>query len=197
MILVYPFALFGLDIRLGLAYLLTNLGLLIFFLGILAWFYARWQKKGTADFWIYRFTRHPQYLGWIVWSYGLMLRASLSRGIPLHNTNPGASLPWLVSSLIIVCIALSEEVHMSREHGEEYQNYRTRAPFLFPLPGFVSKGISYPLRLILRKEWPDRRWDLVWTFLICLTVIVLLSLPFLILDWPPGGGWMDWPVLGS
>jgi protein-S-isoprenylcysteine O-methyltransferase Ste14 len=197
MILVYPFSLLGLDIRLGLAYLLTDLGLLIFLLGILAWFYARWQKKGTADFWIYRFTRHPQYLGWIVWSYGLMLRASLSRGIPLHNTNPGASLPWLVSSLIIVCIALSEEVHMSREYGEEYQNYWTRAPFLLPLPGFVSKWINAPLRLILRKGWPDRRWDLVWTFVIYLTVIVLLSLPFLILDWPPGGGWMDWPALGS
>jgi hypothetical protein len=51
-----------------LAGLFIALGLLIFILGVLAWFYARLEKKGTADFWIYRFSRHPQYLGWIVWS---------------------------------------------------------------------------------------------------------------------------------
>lgn len=184
MILVYPFALVGQDIRSPLAYLLTDLGLLIFLLGILAWFYARWQKKGTADFWIYRFTRHPQYMGWIVWSYGLMLRASLSRGTPLHNANPGASFPWVLSTLIIVCVALSEEIRMMRQRGEEYEHYRQSAPFMLPLPGFVSRAISAPFRFLLRKEWPDRSQDSVWTFLIYLAVIVLLSLPIILIDVP-------------
>jgi hypothetical protein len=68
LILTYPFHLAGLDVRQSLAGLFIALGLLIFILGVLAWFYARLEKKGTADFWIYRFSRHPQYLGWIVWS---------------------------------------------------------------------------------------------------------------------------------
>jgi len=63
---VYPLTLIGVDIRRPLAYLLSELGLLIFVLGVLAWFYARFQKKGTADFWLYRLSRHPQYLGWIL-----------------------------------------------------------------------------------------------------------------------------------
>lgn len=193
MMLVYPFSLIGVDSRMFLAGLLISIGLLIFVLGIVAWFYARFQSKGTADFWIYRFTRHPQYLGWIVWSYGLMLRTSLSSGIALHHTNPGASLPWVLSSLIIVCIALSEEVRMGRERGLEYGRYRASAPFMLPLPGVLSRAMAAPFRLVLKKDRPTTGWDLLWTFLIYLVVIMVLSLPFVLLDWPPGGSWSQWP----
>lgn len=192
--LVYPFSLAGIDIRMGLARLLTDLGLLIFVLGIMAWFYARFQQKGTADFWIYRFTRHPQYLGWIVWSYGLMLRASISRGIPLGQGNPGASFPWVLSTLIIICIALAEELDMKREYGDEYERYQTNAPFMIPLPKFVSQVLAAPFWLVMRKARPENRWDVVWTFFIYLAFVALLSMPFILLGWPPGKGWMDWPV---
>jgi protein-S-isoprenylcysteine O-methyltransferase Ste14 len=193
MVLVYPFSLMGIDLRRFLAGTFASLGLLIFVLGVLAWFYARFQKKGTADFWIYRFTRHPQYLGWILWSYGLMLSVSQRRDTLLQETNPGASLPWVLSTLIIVCIALSEEVRMRRDHPEEYDGYASRAPFMLPLPRFLSRLISAPFRLLLRKEWPTTRWDLVWTFVIYLAVVALLSLPFILFDWPPDSGWMHWP----
>jgi len=193
MILVYPFSMVGIDIRLTLAGLLISLGLLIFVLGIAAWFYARFQSRGTADFWIYKFTRHPQYLGWIVWSYGLMLRASFSRGIALHNTNPGASLPWVISTLIIVCIALSEESRMGRERGSEYEHYRASAPFMLPLPRLLIQAISAPFKLVLKKDRPACGRDLLWTFIIYLAVIIVLSLPFVLFDWPSGGSWSDWP----
>jgi protein-S-isoprenylcysteine O-methyltransferase Ste14 len=193
MALVYPFSLAGVDIRQFLAGCTASSGLLIFVLGVLAWFQARVQKKGTADFHIYRFTRHPQYLGWIIWSYALMLRVSLRHDTFRQETNPGASLPWVISTLIIVCIALSEEMRMCREQGQEYESYSRRAPFLVPLPRFLSRLFSSPLRLVLRKEWPETNWDLVWSFAIYLAAIACLSLPFVLLDWPPGGGWMDWP----
>jgi protein-S-isoprenylcysteine O-methyltransferase Ste14 len=193
MILVYPFSIAGVDLRQTVASLSINLGLMIFILGVLAWFYARFQRKDTADFWIYRFSRHPQYLGWIVWSYGLMLKASLSHGIYIQRTNPGASLPWAISTLIIVCVALSEEMRMGHEHGEEYAQYRASAPFMIPLPRLVSRVIAAPLRVILKKDRPHTGWDLFWTFAIYLAAIMLLSLPFVLFDWPSGGGWMDWP----
>lgn len=193
MSLVFPFSLVGIDVRMGLARMLTDLGLLIFVLGILAWFYARFQRKGTADFWIYRFTRHPQYLGWIIWSYGLMLRASISRGIPLGHANPGASFPWVLSTLIIICIALAEEIDMRREHGEEYEQYQAGAPFMLPLPKLVSRVLSAPFLLVLRKARPENRWDVVWTFFIYLAMVGLMSMPFILFGWPPGRGWMDWP----
>ena len=79
MILVYPFALIGVDIRRFLAILLIGLGLLVFLLGTLAWFYAKLQRKGTVDFWLYRYSRHPQYLGWTMWSTPPYLSSCRSR----------------------------------------------------------------------------------------------------------------------
>jgi protein-S-isoprenylcysteine O-methyltransferase Ste14 len=192
-VLVYPLSLVGVDARQFVAGASLSLGLLIFVLGVMAWFHARFQKRGTADFWIYRFTRHPQYLGWIIWSYGLMLRVSLRRDTELQHTNPGASLPWVISTLIIICIALSEEIRMRRQQGQAYERYSSRAPFLLPLPNLLSWAISAPSRLVLRKERPETGWDLVWTFVIYLVVVALLSLPFVILHWPPDKGWTTWP----
>jgi protein-S-isoprenylcysteine O-methyltransferase Ste14 len=192
MILVYPFSLLGLDIRKSLAGIFISLGLLIFILGVLAWLYARVQKKKTVTFWIYSFTRHPQYLGWIFWSYGLMLRVAHRHDTALQYANPGASLPWIISTLIIISVAVSEEITMRQQHGQEYEDYCKKAPFLLPLPGFISRAISYPLKLILRKERPETQWDLVWTFAIYLCIVMLLSLPSVLFHWP-AAGWMTWP----
>jgi hypothetical protein len=170
-----------------------TLGLLIFVLGVMAWFYARFQRKGTADFWIYRFTRHPQYLGWIVWSYGLMLRVALRRDTLMGKENPGASLPWAISTLIIICVALSEEIRMRHQQGEAYDDYSGGTPFMLPLPAWLSRAIAAPFRVIRGKRRPETGWDLVWTFAIYLPLVCLLSVPFLILDLPVTGGWVTWP----
>jgi protein-S-isoprenylcysteine O-methyltransferase Ste14 len=193
MVLVYPFSLAGIDARSQVAGMFIGLGLLIFILGVFAWFYARLQKKKTADFWIYRFTRHPQYLGWIVWSYGLMLRVGLRHDTALQNSNPGASLPWVISTLLIVCVALSEEIQMWKKDSLVYGNYSNSTPFLFPAPGFINRLMSAPLRFILKKERPETRWDVFWTFFIYLGLIIILSLPFVLLNWPAEGGWSTWP----
>jgi protein-S-isoprenylcysteine O-methyltransferase Ste14 len=193
MILVYPFSLFALDIRRFVVGLFTNVGLVIFILGVLTWFYARIKKKGVADFWIYRLSRHPQYLGWIVWSYGLMLRTSLRTDLVLQHSNPGASLPWVLSTLIILCVALSEEIQMRRKHDRSYEQYRARVPFMFPMPGWLSACIAAPVRILLKKEAPENGRDVVVIFLVYSVLIMAFSLPFVLLNWPSGGGWMQWP----
>jgi protein-S-isoprenylcysteine O-methyltransferase Ste14 len=188
MIAVYPFALIGVRIGIYLAFLLIGLGLFVFLLGTLAWFYAVLQRREMADFWLYRFSRHPQYLGWIVWSYGLMLLASQAL-IPFGGENPGASLPWVVSSLVIVCVALGEEIKMGRELGGEYAAYRASASFMFHLPRFVSEVITAPIRLLLKKDRPENGKELLVTFVVYLAILVLLSLPFLLLDIPWHVAW--------
>jgi protein-S-isoprenylcysteine O-methyltransferase Ste14 len=192
MILVYPFSIVGMDIRRYLTGLFIALGLLVFIMGVFAWLYAHFQKKGTADFWIYRFTRHPQYLGWILWSYGLMLRVALRHDTVLQDSNPGASLPWIISTLIIICVALSEEIRMHRDHGQEYERYKSQAAFMLPLPSLLRRVFSAPFRLIRRKDKATSHWDLVWTFAIYLATIMLLSLPFVLLNYP-STGWVNWP----
>lgn len=156
--LAYGWSWTGVNRWVNLSHAITALGLLLFFLGTLTWFYARMQKKGVADFWVYRLSRHPQYLGWIVWSYGMMFlpRSNIKLCYELSN-----SLPWLLSTMIIIGVAMLEELKMKRALGDSYEPYRQRTPFLFPLPRFISTLFDFPLRLMFKKEYPERKREIV------------------------------------
>jgi len=192
MIVVYPFALLEVDIRISLAFLAIGSGLLVFFLGTIAWFYGKFERREIIDFWIYKYSRHPQYLGYLIWSYGVMLLATLS-GFPRGGYNPSPSLPWLISFLIVICIALTEEIEMTKRHGEKYSKYQSSAPFMLPLPKFVSSVATSPIRILFKKNLPKSRKEIIYTFAVYSVTLVLLSLPFLLLKWPPYYGWSTWP----
>ncbi|MCW4021227.1 MAG: DUF1295 domain-containing protein [Candidatus Bathyarchaeota archaeon] len=192
MIPVYPFALAGVDIRVLLSHGVVGAGLLVFFLGTVAWFTGKSEGRDIIDFWVYRYSRHPQYLGFLVWSYGVMLLATLSP-FPRGGYYPGPSLPWLISSLIMVCVALKEEIWMTKTHGEKYLKYQRSTSFMLPLPRFISSAITAPLRILLKKQVPETGKEILSVFLVYCLLFVLLSLPFLLLNWPPGHGWNAWP----
>jgi protein-S-isoprenylcysteine O-methyltransferase Ste14 len=192
MAVVYPFWLAGVDIRMAISWVAVGLGLFIFVLGIITWFYGKVRRRKTVDFWIYRYTRHPQYLGFIIWSYGVMLIAA-QQPVPMGGSNPGASLPWLITSLVIICIALAEENKMRKEDREGYLQYTASAPFMVPIPKSVSTLITFPIRLLLKKNRPETGREILATFAVYATLLILLSLPFVLLDWPPGIGWSGWP----
>ena len=106
------YSLTGLNRWIPLSYLITGSGLLLFFLGTVTWLYSHMQKKGVADFWIYRMCRHPQYLGWIVWSYGILFlpgSEDIRKCFSLSNT-----LPWLFATMVIIGVALVEEIKMNK-----------------------------------------------------------------------------------
>ncbi|UCE07034.1 MAG: HEAT repeat domain-containing protein [bacterium] len=168
-ILSYFYSLVGLNRLINLSYFITGLGLLIFFLGTLTWFYARIQNKGVANFWIYRLSRHPQYLGWIIWSYGILYLPQPRIKIMFDISN---SLPWLLATMIIIGVAMLEELKMRRIQSEAYESYCRRTSFLLPLPRFVSKLFSTPLRLIFKKEYPERKRE-VFTMITFYTVFTI------------------------
>ncbi|MGD8318849.1 MAG: HEAT repeat domain-containing protein [Gemmatimonadota bacterium] len=150
--------------------LFTGGGILLFVLSVYAWLSARARGKEVADFWVYRISRHPQYLGWVLWTYGAFLLIQLMR-YPKRSWGIGASLPWLVSTMVILGVALLEELNMRRRHGPAYEAYRERTPFLFPVPAFVGRIATLPLRLIFGKEEVERRREVavlvgVWTALL-------------------------------
>jgi len=188
----YYWGKFHLDIRVPLAYGLIGFGLLVFLLGTIAWFYAKFRNGKVVDFWIYRTSRHPQYLGWLIWSYGLMLLASYTP-VVRGGENPGASFPWLISSLLVICVALTEEIKMTEKYGGEYVEYRDSTPFLFPIPRFISSVITSPIRVLLKKDRPENGREVIVVFLVYTAILVSLSMPFVLLGWPPGTGWPDWP----
>lgn len=178
----------GLLSRLGLAaetalpLAIVGLGWLVFMLGTLAWFHARIRGRDVADFWIYRVSRHPQYLGWMIWSYGILYipGPNIRKNFELSN-----SLPWLLMTMVIIGVALFEEIRMSRRYGDAYVAYRRRVPFLFPVPRFVTRIISLPQRIMFGTDRPERKREVlavlgVYTVLaVAVSVIYggLVSLP--------------------
>jgi len=153
-----------------LPFIITGLGIFIFVLGTLAWFHSKIRKKKVTDFWLYRFSRHPQYLGWIIWSYGIMFLpgSNMKRSYSISS-----SLPWLLSTMIILGVALFEELRMKKKAGEEYKIYQHRTPFLFPLPKFITSLLKTPQKLFFKKKYFERKREIL-TFLAFYTVILIV-----------------------
>jgi len=162
-------ALIGIHLWKVLPFIITGLGLFIFLLGVIAWMYGKIRNKSVTDFWIYRLSRHPQYLGWIIWSYGILFLpgANIKRYVDVPN-----SLPWLLATMVIIGVALLEERKMKKEFGESYESLRHRTSFLFPLPRFIRKIFSLPQRIMYKKDYPDRKREIV-------TVVVFCSIIYL------------------
>jgi protein-S-isoprenylcysteine O-methyltransferase Ste14 len=198
MIVVYPlFLVFrsptsGSDFREIIGVFLISIGLFIFLLGTITWLYGKYQKKNVMDFWIYRYSRHPQYLGFIIWSYGVMVLGALFP-VVRGGVNPGASLPWLVSSLVIIGIALNEEMMMVRKYGQVYLEYQKRTPFMLSVGRFISSAISAPVRILFHTNLPQNRVQIAVVLVIYFVLLLLVSLPFVLLHWPPVPGWSSWP----
>jgi hypothetical protein len=187
--------LIGLDIVEVIPYIIMGIGVFIFFLGTQAWFYSRYNKNNIVDFWIYRYSRHPQYLGWIIWTYGIMIymiRGSTLVNFKLSYTVP-SSLPWVISTLVIISVALIEEMKMQEHFSAEYKSYFNKTPFLFPIPKLINRVITYPMKLVLRKSYPETATDVILIFITYLVLIVLLSIPFVEIDLLPRSGLWGFP----
>ena len=158
-----------------LASLVVGAGLLIFCIGTVTWFYGKFEKRKIFDFWIYKYSRHPQYLGFILWSYGVMLLTALAP-VPFGGYQPEPSLPWLISTLLVICIALTEEHKMIHQADELYVTYRRNTPFMLPLPQVLSRIFTAPNRILLKKDYPESDRDVLYTFISYCIILILLSL---------------------
>ena len=181
-VLRWAFGLFGINGYWPIVYFFIGSGLLLFFLGTLAWLSARSRKEGVAVSWVYRISRHPQYLGWIIWSYGVFLLLLQAR-YPRRSWGISATLPWLISTMVIIGVAMLEEVNMRGRHGEEYEAYRRSAPFLFPVPRFVERVFALPFRILFKKERPERRREVAIVLTLYTALLIGASSLFY------GGGW--------
>jgi protein-S-isoprenylcysteine O-methyltransferase Ste14 len=152
-------------------------GLFVFFVGTVTWLHGKLKRETVFGGGIYRYTRHPQYLGFILWSYGILLLTLFEHGgwywggwLPLYP-----SFPWVLSTLAIVCVALAEECTMVRRAGDAYRAYRDRTAFLIPLPRVIARAVTLPHRLMLRKTHPENLKEILCVFIIYCTIIAALS----------------------
>jgi protein-S-isoprenylcysteine O-methyltransferase Ste14 len=158
-------------------------GLLVLFLGVAAWLNSKYQGRRLVDSGIYRLTRHPQYLGYILWSYGMLILSTYNQAP--WSTPTAITLNWLVSSLILVGIALVEEINLRSDKGLNYIKYADRVSFMFPLPRWVRRIVSAPFRSIWGSDFPE---NLKMVFVTLVLVFFVISLPDLIL----GGLYQFW-----
>jgi protein-S-isoprenylcysteine O-methyltransferase Ste14 len=179
-ILMWTARQFGWYAHYFISYFFMILGSLIFVWAVLIWLRARSGENPIAQSWLYRYSRHPQYLGWIIWSYGLLLFSALENQMKKTWSIP-ASLPWLLATMVIIGICMLEEIKMNKLYGGSYDSYRQKTPFLFPIPKWFKSAILFPNRLIFRKEWPQTPGQVAGSILIytiCLMVISLIWIDF-------------------
>ncbi|MEM1744612.1 MAG: DUF1295 domain-containing protein [Candidatus Nezhaarchaeales archaeon] len=151
---------------------ITFIGLLVFSLAATTWLYGRFRGYELIDFWIYKYSRHPQYLGFILWSYGLLIFVSYKTYVKGALATPPA-LIWLVSAMIVIGIALFEEIEMVKKHGERYEEYRKRTPFMIPLPRPLTKLIMLPMKIV--GGYPKSMRDVIGVVMLYTAILVALS----------------------
>ena len=173
----YPFSLFSIEIGKFLPLVMIASGSFIFALGVLNWLQARFGKQDIAKSVLYKYSRHPQYLGWLILTYGLMLYSSGINNMKKSWEIP-SSLPWLIMCMLIIGVCMIEELKMREKNGAEYDIYRKNTPFLFPLPLFLKRIISFPARIITKGRYPESRGQVILLLVFYTVILTSASLPF-------------------
>ncbi|MEM4783924.1 MAG: DUF1295 domain-containing protein [Sulfolobales archaeon] len=155
-----------------LGLIITSTGLFVFLLGVTTWLYGKFKGYEIVDFWIYKYSRHPQYLGFILWSLGLLVFVSNKVYVRGAFTIPPA-LIWLISSMLVVGIALVEELEMRRKYGDKYEEYCRKTPFMISLPGVLSRAIRAPLKLT--GGYPRSTREIAFTLTLHTAVFITIS----------------------
>jgi protein-S-isoprenylcysteine O-methyltransferase Ste14 len=193
---VWPAWQLGIDVRGWVTVAAIACGLALFVIATATWLRARWAGEvELLTRGVYRWSRHPQYLGWLLWSYGMTLLAA-REPVPMAGENPGSMLAWVVSALVVVGVALREERSLLARHGDAERAYRQRTAFLVPLPAPWRAALPAPwdATTVGAPEPEAGGWRLLGRLALVLAAVVLLSLPLTVADWPPGPApWATWP----
>ena len=156
-------------------WIIMILGLYVFTSGVISWFYGKYQNINIIEFSIYKFSRHPQYLGFLIWSYGFFFYY-LAFEFTTLQIGLKASLPWVISALIIVGVSFLEDIKLLKKYPEKYREYRKRTPFLIRLPKSLKSIVSFPLRYIIKKKFPETKKDVLKVVVFYGILIIFLSL---------------------
>ncbi|MEM3798334.1 MAG: DUF1295 domain-containing protein [Candidatus Bathyarchaeia archaeon] len=120
------FYLFLLEPRLMFGRVVALVGFIIFLTALVQMLKAR--RKGLLTGGLYSVVRHPQYFGIIVVTLGLTIMA-----IQWSGLKPNVVLVWFIGVLGYVLLAGYEERYLSRRFEKEYQQYKQKVPFIFPV----------------------------------------------------------------
>lgn len=110
------------------------------------------RKEGLVTSGPYRLTRHPQYLGMILSTLGL---TSWSVWI-LNNTfgigflSPSQTIGvWFIELFAYIFLAHIEELFLSRNYGETYEDYKSQVPLLIPFFKTSRKDLDVLVSILI------------------------------------------------
>jgi protein-S-isoprenylcysteine O-methyltransferase Ste14 len=133
------------------------IGVIIFAVAAVQWLWYHHKKVGIFTRGLYFKIRHPQFLGIIITSLGLTIMVLTFDPFPLQQL---VAL-WFLQVLGYMTIAFFEERSLSKKFGGEYEQYRLKVPFIFP--------VRCPRKI------PEIVFALIILLLIC---VMLLYLPY-------------------
>jgi protein-S-isoprenylcysteine O-methyltransferase Ste14 len=95
---------------------------------VLGWMQIHRAKGRLVTDGLYKFVRHPQYLGILLLTSGLLV---------LWVTIPTAVM-WPILVYLFVRLARREEKEMEKKFGEAYLEYKRGVPMFFPFLRFTQ-----------------------------------------------------------
>ncbi|MEM0340307.1 MAG: hypothetical protein QXN05_04795 [Acidilobaceae archaeon] len=75
--------------------------------------------------------------------------------------------------MLIIGIALFEEIEMRKKYGEKYEEYCRKTPFMIPLPGILAKVIRAPLRFT--EGHLRSKKEIAFVIILYTTILIMLS----------------------
>jgi protein-S-isoprenylcysteine O-methyltransferase Ste14 len=150
------------------------LGIAIFVFSTMSWLYGKFLGEKILHMWIYKYSRHPQYLGLLLWSYGLLTRVG-SFNYPKGGYVPPPTFPWLIFACLVIGIALQEELKLLDEFPDAYLAYCQQTAFLLPLPKLITTSITRMNSLLIRKARPAQSKDIILILGVYFCILTLLS----------------------
>ncbi len=148
---------------------------IIFFISCATWFYFRFQNLGFAKSLVYKYSRHPQYFSFLLWSYGLLIYDKYVFLPPRGGYFAPPPFFWNVFAFLLVGVALSEEKKMLERYGEEYEKYCSTTPFIMPLSKTIGRIVTLPVKLLFKKTYPEKTSEIILTLAMYFIIILLIS----------------------
>jgi protein-S-isoprenylcysteine O-methyltransferase Ste14 len=105
------------------------IGVVIFAVASIQWLWYHHKKVGLFTRGLYSKIRHPQFLGIIITSLGLTIMVLTFDPFPLQQL----VVLWFLQVLGYTAIAFFEERSLSKKFSGEYEQYRLKVPFIFPV----------------------------------------------------------------
>lgn len=138
-------------------------GSIIFLASFIFWILNLRGGGGLITSGIYRFVRHPQYLGIILLSLGLTIR----------SLRPISFIAWITLLIGYLILASLEERSLFKAYGPRYKEYSKRTAFIVPFLRF-----NVPEWLSVKKPYRYMLFIALWFISVMIILVYMRNMVF-------------------